>query len=179
MNTELKREDKVYGSPVILIGLINDIKNLRRQLSSLYDFKQQPVPFFYVHMLNLLIALYLPLFSFAVAKNIGSFEESYLCVAQDEGSFDGFDELGFGVCTAHLQDEVVTVVVLLMFQILVVGLSQAGRQLSDPFGTDLVDMPVKRFVTFALQASEALMRAELDSECTHSKLNCSERWTER
>eukprot|EP01047_Picozoa_sp_COSAG01_P088429 COSAG01_NODE_20803_length_934_cov_1.471856_2_plen_116_part_00 len=81
-----------------------------------------------------------PVFSYNVAIS-GHFEESHLCW---EGQT--FDNRVF--CTNHMSDEAVTVCVLTIFFLLVIGLARAGQQLSDPFGTDIVDIPVRRSVEF-------------------------------
>eukprot|EP01043_Picozoa_sp_COSAG02_P080658 COSAG02_NODE_19287_length_890_cov_1.536030_2_plen_84_part_01 len=47
--------------------LVGQIAQLRGAMGALYDFMDQPVPFFYVHLLYLTQAIYLPLLAYAVA----------------------------------------------------------------------------------------------------------------
>ena len=44
--------------------LVRHVLRLRGALGSLFDFKDQPVPFFYVHLLYLISTIYLPLFAY-------------------------------------------------------------------------------------------------------------------
>eukprot|EP01047_Picozoa_sp_COSAG01_P088428 COSAG01_NODE_20803_length_934_cov_1.471856_1_plen_64_part_00 len=53
--------DMLQGAPALPYPvLMGQIVKLRDTLQQLYDFKQQPVPFFYVHVLFLLVSFYLP-----------------------------------------------------------------------------------------------------------------------
>ena len=53
--------------------LVSQVCVLRGKLATLYDYKGQPIPFFYVHLLFFISALYLPMFAYTLAmdKSIG------------------------------------------------------------------------------------------------------------
>ena len=46
--------------------------------------------------------------------------------------------------------------------LVVIGLCKAGQQMSDPYGSDTVDMPVRQFVLFVLNASRMMLTANAD-----------------
>ena len=172
--TEMQRpaEGKIVPAPNLPVyALFQQINELRDQLQQLYDFKQQPVPFFYVHMLHVLVSVYIPLFGYNVATR-GNFDEKQLCGGSTfEQEF---------VCTGGASGEVVAIFLLTLYFVLVLGLSQAGQQLSDPFGIDLVDMPVRNFVVFALEATKNIMEAQPDMSVPHDneglQMRAKHRW---
>ena len=46
--------------------------------------------------------------------------------------------------------------------IIVIGLVRSGQQLSDPYGDDIVDLPVRSWVLWALDASKATLTSSSD-----------------
>jgi predicted membrane chloride channel (bestrophin family) len=101
--------------------------------AQLYDAADLPIPFFYVHFISLLTALYLPLFALTQGINAGSGDEAEWAV-----------------------DVVVGLVVVLQ-SIFVIGLRILGQKLSDPFGDDLVDLSVMFFVQFTWTQSTRIL----------------------
>eukprot|EP00586_Coscinodiscus_wailesii_P019834 CAMPEP_0172518962 /NCGR_PEP_ID=MMETSP1066-20121228/291131_1 /TAXON_ID=671091 /ORGANISM="Coscinodiscus wailesii, Strain CCMP2513" /LENGTH=248 /DNA_ID=CAMNT_0013301455 /DNA_START=510 /DNA_END=1256 /DNA_ORIENTATION=+ len=113
----------------------DNIIQLRANIGSFFDFKDQPVPFFYVHFLCLLTALYLPLYSIDAAYKLG---------------------LGNN---ANWSKDLFTGTIVLFQAIFVIGLRVLGEKLSDPFGSDLVDLSVMHYCTFTWKMSNRILRA--------------------
>jgi hypothetical protein len=108
--------------------------------------------FFYVHLLILISALYLPMFAYTLAANFDQLES--MCEGIEAGHF----------CYHNFQQEVISTVVVFLQNIVVIGLEKAGQQLSDPYGEDDVDLPVHHFVTFTLRSSLKMLAADPDKE---------------
>lgn len=106
---------------------------LRAAAAQLYDAADLPIPFFYVHFICLLTALYLPLFSLTQGINAGTGDD------------------------AHWVVDVVAGLVVLLQSIFVIGLRILGQKLSDPFGDDLVDLSVMFFVQFTWTQSNRIL----------------------
>jgi predicted membrane chloride channel (bestrophin family) len=101
--------------------------------AQLYDAADLPIPFFYVHFISLLTALYLPLFAVTQGINAGSGDD------------------------AHWAVDVVVGLVVMLQSIFVIGLRILGQKLSDPFGDDLVDLSVMFFVQFTWTQSTRIL----------------------
>jgi len=94
-----------------------------------------PIPFFYVHFLSMLTAVYLPLFAVVVAYETGG---------QSENS-----NVWVG--------EVVSGLVVFLQALFVIGLRILGQQLSDPYGGDLIDLQIARYVNMILNGSNQIL----------------------
>ena len=143
----LTGENEMLPAP-LGFKLVSELLNLRGQLALLYD-SQWPVPFFYIHLLHLTSAIYLPMFAYSLA--IGSdIPES--CDSVDKGS----------VCWNKLWWEMSGLIMIGVQNIIVIGLVRSGQQLSDPFGADIVDLPVRSWVMWALDSSKAMLTSSSD-----------------
>jgi predicted membrane chloride channel (bestrophin family) len=97
-----------------------------------------PIPFFYVHFLSMLTAVYLPLFAIVVALETG---------------FNPVDvSVNWG--------EIVSGLVVFLQALFVIGLRILGQQLSDPYGGDLIDLQIARYVNMILNGSNQILAAK-------------------
>jgi hypothetical protein len=117
-----------------LAAMLRDqILQLRAQAGQLYNAADLPIPFFYVHFICLLTALYLPLFAITQGINAGT----------------GAD--------AHWVVDVVAGLVVFLQSIFLIGLRIVGQKVSDPYGDDLVDLSVMFFIQFTWTQSNRVM----------------------
>jgi predicted membrane chloride channel (bestrophin family) len=114
----------------------DQILGLRSSIGKIYNAADLPIPFFYVHFICLLTALYLPLFAVSAAYRAGTGGNVYW--------------------TADLIGGLVVV----LQAIFVIGLRILGQKMSDPYGDDLVDLSVIFFVTFTWTMSNRILEAE-------------------
>lgn len=119
---------------------------LRGAIGSLYNFHDQPVPFFYIHFISLLSALYLPLFAMSAAYGAGAGEESY-----------------------WLSDVLAGLIVIVQ-AIFVIGLRLLGQKMIDPYGDDVEDLSVMHYVNFTWANSNRILEAEMQTQETDADL---------
>eukprot|EP00586_Coscinodiscus_wailesii_P008887 CAMPEP_0172522796 /NCGR_PEP_ID=MMETSP1066-20121228/293321_1 /TAXON_ID=671091 /ORGANISM="Coscinodiscus wailesii, Strain CCMP2513" /LENGTH=205 /DNA_ID=CAMNT_0013305829 /DNA_START=26 /DNA_END=643 /DNA_ORIENTATION=- len=112
------------------------ILKLRANIGSFFDYKDQPVPFFYVHFLCLLTAFYLPMYSISSAYDLGP-----------------------GNSSSWTKD-LFTGMIILLQGIFVIGLRVLGQKLSDPFGSDLEDLSVMHYCTFTWKMSNRILLSQ-------------------
>eukprot|EP00586_Coscinodiscus_wailesii_P001510 CAMPEP_0172483272 /NCGR_PEP_ID=MMETSP1066-20121228/10188_1 /TAXON_ID=671091 /ORGANISM="Coscinodiscus wailesii, Strain CCMP2513" /LENGTH=297 /DNA_ID=CAMNT_0013247031 /DNA_START=382 /DNA_END=1275 /DNA_ORIENTATION=- len=117
----------------------DNVLEMRASIGAIYDFKDQPIPFFYIHFLCLLTAFYLPLYSLNSALDLGSESD------------------------AHWAKDLLSCLVVLLQAIFIVGLRVLGQKLSDPFGTDLVDLSVMHYCAFTWKLSNRLLLSHAPS----------------
>jgi predicted membrane chloride channel (bestrophin family) len=111
------------------------ILRLRAALGTIYDAADLPIPFFYVHFISLLTALYLPLFAVSAAYKVGT----------------GTGVFWFG--------DILVLLVVVLQAIFVNGLRLLGQKMSDPFGDDLTDLSVIFYVTFTWTMSNRILES--------------------
>lgn len=92
------------------------ILQLRAKMGQLYNAKDLPIPFFYVHFCCLLTTLYLPLFAITSAIEAGTGDD------------------------IHWSAGVIKGLVVLLQAIFVIGLRVLGQRMSDPYGDDYIDL---------------------------------------
>jgi hypothetical protein len=162
---------KIAPDPCALMRLIGDINTLRDKSDNLYELTEQPLPFFYLHLVFFIVTAYLPLFAYKMSRDSLTLTEEEMCGAT------GF---GQGFCYGGLQNDVFSMLLLLMYLIVVIGLGKAGEQMTDPFGIDLVDIPVRHLVMNTTQGSLDVMKCALDksipSEGDEAKIATTNRW---
>ncbi len=100
----------------------------------------QPVPFFYVHFICLLSALYLPLFAISAGYKAGTGADVYWTA-----------------------DAVAGLVVILQ-AIFVIGLRILGQKMDDPYGDDLEDLSVIWYCTFTWRMSQRVLNARFPTD---------------
>jgi Bestrophin, RFP-TM, chloride channel len=134
------------------------IMRLRGALGAIFNAKDLPIPFFYVHFISMLTALYLPLYSISAAYQVGGPEVSWLA------------------------DIVVGLIVVLQ-AIFVNGLRLLGQKMNDPFGDDLTDLSVRFYVTFTWTMSNRILESYLaktsekaESSLQKSRISLGEPW---
>ena len=121
----------------------NEAAQLREQLlcfrstiAKIFVTTTLPIPFFYVHFLSLLTAVFLPLFAVVVAFETG--------------------EVNNGTMIA----EFFSFLVVFLQALFVIGLRILGQQLSDPYGGDLIDLQIARYVNMVLNGSNQILAAK-------------------
>jgi hypothetical protein len=124
------------------------VLGMRGSLATLYD-STWPVPFFYVHLLHLISSIYLPLYAYSSALNTA---------VPDTCAQTGKHDL----CTDNLWWEPVGLLMIFLQNIVVIGLSKAGQQMSDPFGPDDVDFPVRSWIMSTMDQSKLILLANHD-----------------
>merc|ERR1712025_1268363 len=125
----------------------NEAMQLREQLlmfrstiAKIFVTTTLPIPFFYVHFLSMLTAVYLPLFAVVVAFQTGEVDETN----EQE----------------TLVAELVSGLVVFLQALFVIGLRILGQQLSDPYGGDLIDLQIARYVNMILNGSNQILAAK-------------------
>lgn len=176
IHTEMKlpSEQSQCAAPVILANQINKVNQLRDDMDELHNCVDQPLPFFYVHLMFLIVSTYLPIFAYKIARDFAEFSEEELC---NGGTFSRNSDV---FCAGHMQDDALTLLILLLYLLVLIGLGKAGEQMTDPFGIDLVDVPVRNIVMNTTRGSLALMNAKLDksipTEHDEGKIRTTNRW---
>jgi len=112
--------------------------NFRSTIAKVFVTTTLPIPFFYVHFLSMLTAVYLPLFAVVVAFESG----------------DG------GEGSNILVGEIVSCLVVFLQSLFVIGLRILGQQLSDPYGGDLIDLQIARYVNMILNGSNQILASK-------------------
>jgi hypothetical protein len=140
----------------------------------LHNYVDQPLPFFYVHLMFLVVSTYLPMFAYKTARDFSELSEEDLCSG---GTFSPHHDV---FCGGHMQDDAFTLLALILYLLVMIGLGKAGEQMTDPFGIDLVDVPVRNIVMNTTGGSLALMKAKLDKSiptmCEEGKIRTQNRW---
>ena len=120
---------------------------LRSKMATLYDFADQPVPFSYVHFINYLLFLFLPIFAYTTAH-------SYT----QQSSHSHFSH-------QMIRDSLVEGCSVFLFTSAALCLRTIGTRLQDPFGNNLEDLSVVHYCKFMLKASSKMLSAS-KFQCT-------------
>lgn len=115
----------------------DQLVQFRSAMGQIYDAADLPIPFFYVHFIVLLTALYLPLFAISTALKAGT------------GS------------SAYWPADLIGGLVVVFQAVFVIGLRILGQKISDPFGDDLIDLSVIHYVNFAWTQSNRVLESHL------------------
>jgi len=115
-------------------------------LSKLYNFADQPIPFFYIHFVCLVSTLYLPLFSL-------------FCIHAISLQILDTEEESKGRSYEHAMDVGMCFIMFLQSSF-VIGLRAIGRKLSGPFGDDYEDLSVMSHITYTWKHSSRILVAE-------------------
>jgi predicted membrane chloride channel (bestrophin family) len=117
------------------------VLKLRDQLGTLADFAAQPIPFFYVHLITIISGIYLPLFAYGVAIDVD------IPQGREE------PPAPFQILSSAITAGASVAAVCLS----IIGLQEVGNKLGDPFGNDLVDLPVMSFLTSTLASTRRIV----------------------
>jgi predicted membrane chloride channel (bestrophin family) len=120
---EKAHHSEIIGDHPLGFHLRTTVLSLRDKLATLYNYQDQPVPFFYVHFVCLVSAFYLPLFAVktAITTGIGS--------------------------TVHPVTELVSGLMVLLQVVYVIGLRRLANNLANPYGSDDQDLSVLHYVS--------------------------------
>jgi hypothetical protein len=132
---KLAHEAGELTDPELINTLRHEILKLRAAMGKLFDAKDLPIPFFYVHFICFLTMMYMPLFAFTSAMKAGSGE------------------------TKHWLADVIAGLVVFLQAIFVDGLRILGQKMSDPYGDDLEDLSVIFFIEFTWTNSNRILSA--------------------
>jgi len=139
----------------------NEAMQLREQLlefrstiAKIFVTTTLPIPFFYVHFLSLLTAVFLPLFAVVVAYETGEVHTTEVDGQTADGATVTFTTNPTWVA------EVVSGLVVFLQALFTIGLRILGQQLSDPFGGDLIDLQIARYVNMILNGSNQILAAK-------------------
>ncbi|KAI2498697.1 hypothetical protein MHU86_15819 [Fragilaria crotonensis] len=113
------------------------ILELRVAIGKMYSIGDFPIPFFFVHFICLLSALYLPLFAMSAAYKAGSGDDK------------------------HWIADVIGGLVVVLQSVYLNGLRILGQKMSDPYGSDLTDFSVIFFVTYSWVKSNRILESEI------------------
>ena len=112
------------------------ILQIRADVDGIYDYRDQPSPYFYIHFICLLSALYLPLFAVDSA-----FEAGWV-----------HDNLAWS-------KELLAAIMVLVQAIFVVGLRLLGQKMTDPYGDDWEDLSVITYVTTTIENCRIILES--------------------
>ena len=122
--------------------LQNQVLVLRESIKTLYDFNDQPLPFFYVHLAYILVFFYLPLFTYAVAIDTTA-----------KTDLDTYPE-------------VIGCMIVLTNSLFMIGLITIGKKLQEPYGHDVEDLSVIHYLTFTLKMSRRIVARKIPPPTT-------------
>ena len=108
---------------------------LSLQIAKIFVTSLQPIPFFYIHFLSLLTAIYLPLFALMVSFRTSSYEQ------------------------VPWYAEIVGFFLVLLQTLFVVGLRMLGQQLGNPYGEDFIDLQLITYITMVLTTTMRILES--------------------
>lgn len=121
-----------------LINMLREkVLAVQAAMGQIYSAQDLPIPFYYVHFIVILTAMYLPLFAIAAGLKAGT---------------------GAHV---HWTADVVAGLVVMLQALFINGLRVLGQKMSDPYGDDLVDLSVMFYVHFTWINSNRILEARL------------------
>ena len=121
--------------------------------ASIFNFGNQPIPFFYVHLLYISASMFMPLFAIAVALN----GTKNICLYRDK--YKG----GVGFCSGGWGEEFLGTIIVFVMTVVVDGLSKVCEHLADPFGGDREDLNVLQFIVSGIESSLKLLELPFKS----------------
>jgi len=115
------------------IAISNNVLEFRRKFNHLFEVNDQPVPFAYTHFVYMMSVVYMPLFAYAAANSTSSADRS----------------------TSH---ELIGIFAVLLNNLFVLGLRGLGRKMQDPFGDELEDLSVLKYVVRCTKTTFRLLK---------------------
>ena len=135
---EVQKVEKKKGkaTDIEIQFIINQILVLRSKIGSWYEFADQPVPYSYVHAVNMIQFCFLNIFSVALGYSYDSREA---------------DVLYFIVVF------IVEFLLLGMYAILTLTIRRLCVLFQDPYGNDIEDLSVIHYIRFAIIDSSKML----------------------
>jgi len=115
---------------------------LRGSFSRLYHFKQQPVPFSYVMLVNMMVSWFLPFYGVSIGYT-------------SSGTLNDLNKNS----ELQLGESLIEFLYIITYAMVVTGLKRLGQRLQDPLGNDLEDFDINSIVTSAIHQTEEILRA--------------------
>lgn len=115
------------------------ILQLRGAMGSLFDYDDQPLPYFFFYFVYILSLLYLPQAAISIGSEVK--EETV-----------GFEILAFLIKMTNI--------------FFIVGVRVLSRKMAKPYGDDIEDLSVMHYVNFTCQASFRVLAAEIPAPTT-------------
>jgi hypothetical protein len=120
--------DKGIMSERVGENIVKIVLALRQDLTKLYEHADQPIPFFYLHLVFFISLFYIPLFSYTLAVT---------------GS-------GSGV-------EITGLLAIFMNGLFILGIRESGYQFADPYGSDPLALSVMHYCTYTITMTRRLL----------------------
>jgi len=133
-----EKTDEVIEGRVSSV-LYGRIMEFRAAMDNLYDYCDQPIHFFYIHFLCLLTSVYVPIFAISTAYSAGTGDQT------------------------HWSADVLYGLIVFMQAIFVIGLRLLGQKMMDPFGDDVEDLSVLKYIREAWKASNRTLNSNYPS----------------
>ena len=141
------REAGELQDPELVNTLRHEVLKLRAAMGKLFDAKDLPIPFFYVHFICFLTMMYVPLFAFTSAMKAGTGDE------------------------VHWLADVIAGLVVFLQAIFVDGLRILGQKMSDPYGDDVEDLSVIFFIEFTWTQSNRILASSFPDALSAAEEN--------
>jgi len=125
-----------------LKGLSTQFLTFRGSLARFYHFAALPLPFPFVHAINFQVFLFLPVYAFTLGYSYNPTK-------------GGKDLPGSIILT----DSIIQFLYLFWYAATILSLRTLGQRLQDPFGHNLEDLSVLRFIDAAVMASGKILCA--------------------
>ena len=122
----------------------NYVIDVQSHLSALFNYKDQPLIFFYIHLVVFITVLYLPLNSIEIASRMSA--------------------------DSHWISDVLGAFLVCLNNMFVSGLRELGKKLSDPFGLDYEDLSVMHYVAFTWRESARILGARPCERSTNDQI---------
>jgi len=129
------------------------IFELRGSFSRLYHFKQQPVPFSYVLLVNMMVSWFLPFYG----VSIGYTSSGTLTYLNKNSKI-------------LLGESIAEFLYIVTYAMVVTGLKRLGQRLQDPLGNDLEDFDINSIVTEGIYQTEEILRAPRADQLTQTDM---------
>jgi len=126
----------------------NQLLGLRGFLARLFHYAELPVPFSYVHCINMMVFLFLPLYSYSMA---------YSYPARPAGPKTKSTVITYYLL--KLDDSIIEFLYVMFFTATCLSLRTLGQKLQDPFGHNLEDLPVLGMITATILGSGKILCA--------------------
>lgn len=118
--------------------LLTQIFALRAKIDGLYNYADQPLPYSYIHFINFMVFLYLPLFSYGFACSYN---------------------VNIGNTLLSMHDTIIGALIVLLNSLVILALRTLAQHLQEPYGEDVEDLAVLHYIRFTIHMSMRILCA--------------------